>query len=179
MCHRHCHWASATDRAGIDRPRATGAGWGTHRVWCVSLLILVRDVSWAATPTQTALWDGRGVPEQVDVCLTCTFVHAKVWMGCPASQRVNNLRCDPQPSTWRKCPLTLCSLLLLLGNFLAEPMAHRADQWHSGIVALQALLLAPRLCVCMCKQKVPTCFIYACLSEPQLAGWAHIVCNIF
>lgn len=30
MCHRHCHWASATDGAGIDRRRATGAGWGTH-----------------------------------------------------------------------------------------------------------------------------------------------------
>lgn len=69
MCHRHCHWASVTDGAGIDRPRATGAGWGTHRVWCVSLPILIRDASWAATPTQTALWDGWGVVEWVDMRL--------------------------------------------------------------------------------------------------------------
>lgn len=61
MCHRHCHWASATDGAGIDRPRATGAGWGTHRVWCVSAPILVRDASRAATQTQAVLWDGWSV----------------------------------------------------------------------------------------------------------------------
>lgn len=61
MCHRHCHWASATDGAGIDRPRATGAGWGTHRVWCVSTSILVRDASRAATQTQVVLWDGWSV----------------------------------------------------------------------------------------------------------------------
>lgn len=89
MCHRHCHWASATDGAGIDRPRATGAGWGTHRVWCVSLPILVRDASRAATPTQTALWDGRRVPERVDICLTCAFVHARGWMGSLASRTVD------------------------------------------------------------------------------------------
>ena len=89
MCHRHCHWASATDGAGIDRPRATGAGWGTHRVWCVSLPILVRDASQAATPTQTALWVGRGEPPRVDICLTCAFVHARGWMGCLASQTVD------------------------------------------------------------------------------------------
>lgn len=89
MCHRHCHWASATDGAGIDRPRATGAGWGTHRVWCVSLPILVRDASQAATPTQTALWDGRGVPKRVDICLTCAFAHARGWMGCLASWTVD------------------------------------------------------------------------------------------
>lgn len=77
MCHRHCHWASATDGAGIDRPRATGAGWGTHRVWCVSLPILVRDASWAATPTQTALWNGWGVAVGADIWLTCTFVYER------------------------------------------------------------------------------------------------------
>ncbi len=83
MCHRHCHWASATDGAGIDRPRATGAGWGTHRVWCVTLPILIRDASRAATPTQTqtALWDGRGVLERLDICLTCAFVHARGMNG--------------------------------------------------------------------------------------------------
>lgn len=86
MCHRHCHWASATDGAGIDRPRATGAGWGTHRVWCVSLPILVRDASQAATQPQTALWDGRRVLEQVDICLMCAFVHAKD--KCLASRTV-------------------------------------------------------------------------------------------
>lgn len=77
MCHRHCHWASATDGAGIDRPQATGAGWGTHRVWCMSLPILVRDASQAATQTQTALWDGRRMLQQVDICLMCAFVDAK------------------------------------------------------------------------------------------------------
>lgn len=77
MCHRHCHWASATDGAGIDRPPATGAGWGTHRVWCMSLPILVRDASQAATQTQTVLWDGRRMLEQVDICLMFAFVYAK------------------------------------------------------------------------------------------------------
>lgn len=83
MCQRHSHWASSTDGAGVDRPRVTGAGWGTHWVWCVSLPIAVRDASQAATPTQTALWDGRGMQERVDICSACTL-----WMGRPACWRV-------------------------------------------------------------------------------------------
>lgn len=81
MCQRHCHWASATDGAGIDRPRVTGAGWGTHQVWCVSLPIFVRGASEAATATQTALWDGRAVAQWLDICLTWIFVHVSGWMG--------------------------------------------------------------------------------------------------
>lgn len=41
MCHGRSHWASAPDVAQDDSIRATGAGCGTFKVWCVSHRILV------------------------------------------------------------------------------------------------------------------------------------------
>lgn len=57
MCQRHCHWASAADGAGIDRPGATGAGWRTHRVWCVTSH---PRQSTAASPAHKLLHYGMG-----------------------------------------------------------------------------------------------------------------------
>lgn len=155
MCHRHCHWASATDGAGIDRPRATGAGWGTHRVWCVSLPILVRDASRAATPTQTALWDGRGVPERGWHMLDMRLCACEGMNGMPGitySRLIKVWSTDLPVGNALLDPSAPSLLLLLLGNFLAEQMAHHfisADQWHSAIEALQASLLAT-MCVSVC-----------------------------
>lgn len=49
MCQRRCHWATAADVAGIDSTRAARAGWGTYRVWWVSVTILVKASSQAAS----------------------------------------------------------------------------------------------------------------------------------
>lgn len=49
MCQRRCHWATAADVAGIDSTRAARAGWGTYRVWWVSVPILVKASSQAAS----------------------------------------------------------------------------------------------------------------------------------
>ena len=79
-----CHWRSWNWQAP------------SHRSWLGDTPSLVCVTSHprqgrirAAAPTQTALWDGRGVPGRVDMCLTCTFVHVRGWIGRLAQRTVD------------------------------------------------------------------------------------------
>ena len=129
------------DGAGIDRLGATGAGWGTHWVWWVSLPILVSNASRAAAQTQPALWDGawravtgRHMPA---VCMCVCRWAGDSHTGIAVVQTNEGMRMEEPVGEDLFDPQLKCLLRSSLGGQMACCLI-RADQWHSALLALQA-----------------------------------------